>query len=380
MMGTMRVICASTAGAGHFSPLVPWIEHLLGAGHEVLVVGPPALGTAAARWEFRSGGTADPAEVGAIMGRAMSMRQEDVADMVIGEVFTRLNSGALVPSMRSAIAEFRPDVVLRDPAEFGSALCAAEAGIRQVRIGHGLGSGEATLLRHARPILEEWSGGLTDVVAASAYFTRFPESVDPAIFPATRRYQEGPALWDLRTREGEEVGFVYVTLGTVTPTIPILLPWYSVLLEAIEGLPVSALMTVGRSLEPSSLGSVPPNIEVTQWADQRAAMVRAAAVVHHGGSGTVLSSLECGCPQLVVPLFADQGENAAMVERAGLGLAVPDQASGGPAAVREPKPDDAHRIHEALQRLLAADAMRGRSQEVAHQMSKLPTLADLSLD
>ena len=314
------------------------------------------------------------------MGRAMSMRQADVADMVIGEVFARLNSGALVPSMRSAIAEFRPDVVLRDPAEFASALCAAEADIRQVRIGHGLGSGEATLLRHARPILEEWSGGLTDAVAASEYFTRFPASVDPATFPATRRYQEGPSPTESRARESEEVDFVYVTLGTVTPTIPMLLPWYSVLFEALEALPVTALMTVGRSLEPSSLGPVPPNIEVTQWADQGAAMVRAAAVVHHGGSGTVLSSLECGCPQLVVPLFADQGENAAMVERAGLGLAVPDQASGGPAAVREPNPDDAHRIHDALQRLLAADAMRARSREVADEMSHLPTLADLSLD
>lgn len=379
MMGIMRVLCASTPGAGHFSPLVPWIEHLLGAGHEVLVVGPPALESDAGRWEFRAGGTADPAEVGAMMGRAMSMRQQDAADLVIGEVFTRLNSGALVPAMRAAIAEFRPDVVLRDPAEFGSALGAAEADIRQARIGHGLGSGEATLLRYARPILEEWSEGLTDVVAASAYFTRFPESVDPATFPATRRYQEGPAPSDSRAREGEEVGFVYVTLGTVTPTLPILLPWYSVLLEALEGLPVSALMTVGRSLEPSSVGPVPPNVEVTQWADQRAAMARAAAVVHHGGSGTVLTSLEWACPQLVVPLFADQGDNAAMVEREGLGLAVADRASDGPAAVRKPTSDDAHRIHDALQRLLAADAMRARSREVADHMSQLPTLADLSL-
>ncbi len=35
-----------------------------------------------------------------------------------------MNSGALIPSMRAAIAEFRSDVVLRDPAEFSSALCA----------------------------------------------------------------------------------------------------------------------------------------------------------------------------------------------------------------------------------------------------------------
>ena len=93
----------------------------------------------------------------------------------------------------------------------------------------------------------------------------------------------------------------------------------------------------------------------------------------------MLSSLEWACPQLVVPLFADQGENAAMVERAGLGVAVADQASGGPAAVREPEPDDAHRIRDALQRLLVADAVRARGREVADQMSQLPTLAELPL-
>ena len=376
--GSMRVLCASTAGAGHFSPLVPWIELLVGMGHQVLVVGPPALGPATARWEFVPGGAADPAEVGAIMARVVSMTHEDAADLMIGEVFTRLNSGALLPAMREAIAEFRPDVVLRDPAEFGSSLCSAEAGIRQVRIGHGLSSGEATLLHHARPILEEWSGGLTDVVAGSAYFTRFPESVDPAIFPATRRYREAPQPTDARAQEPAQVALVYVTLGTVTPTIPILLPWYSALLEALSELPVRALMTTGRDLDPARLGPVPVNVEVTPWADQRSVLAGATAVVHHGGSGTVLSSLECGCPQVVVPLFADQGDNAAMVERAGLGLAVADLADGGRAAMRQPRPEDAHRIHAALQRVLADEEMRSRSRQIAAEVSQLPALGELS--
>ncbi len=300
--------------------------------------------------------------------------------MVIGEVFTRLNSGALLPAIRGAVAEFRPDLVLRDPAEFGSALCAAEAGIRQVRIGHGLSGGEATLLRHARPILEEWSGGLTDAVGGSAYFTRFPESVDPAIFPATLRYREVPRRREVRAQDQAGVALVYVTLGTVTPTIPILLPWYSVLLEALSELPVRALMTTGRDLDPAGLGPVPANVEVTPWADQRSVLASAAAVVHHGGSGTVLSSLECACPQVVVPLFADQGDNAAMVERACLGLAVAELADGGRAAMRQPQPEDAHRIHAALQQVLAEAEMRSRSQQIATEISQLPALGELSFE
>jgi hypothetical protein len=309
----------------------------------------------------------------------MASSHEDAADMVIGEVFTRLNSGALVPALRAAIAEYRPHLVLRDPAEFASALCAAESGIRQTRIGHGLSTGEETLLRHARPILEEWSTGLTDLVAHSAYFTRFPGSVDPPLFAATHRYREGAGPEHERTQGDAELPFVYVTLGTVAPTIPHLLPWYTVLLEALDGLPVSAQMTTGRDLKPASVGPAPPNVEVTDWVDQRVAMARAAVIVHHAGSGTVLGALEAGCPHVAVPLFADQGENAAMVERAGLGLAVTDQAEGGPAAMREPAPGDAQRIHDSLQQVLAADPMRVRSREVAAEMSDLPALREVSL-
>jgi hypothetical protein len=39
----VRVLFASTQGAGHFTPLVPFIEACLRHGHELLVVGPPTL-------------------------------------------------------------------------------------------------------------------------------------------------------------------------------------------------------------------------------------------------------------------------------------------------------------------------------------------------
>ena len=39
----MRILFTSTGGAGHFTPLVPWIEASLRRGHEILVVGPAKL-------------------------------------------------------------------------------------------------------------------------------------------------------------------------------------------------------------------------------------------------------------------------------------------------------------------------------------------------
>ncbi len=50
-------------------------------------------------------------------------------------------------------------------------------------------------------------------------------------------------------------------------------------------------------------------------------MPHASAVVCHGGSGTLLSTLATGCPVVVIPLFADQFANARSVDAAGAGLA-----------------------------------------------------------
>jgi rhamnosyltransferase subunit B len=47
---------------------------------------------------------------------------------------------------------------------------------------------------------------------------------------------------------------------------------------------------------------------------------KAAAIVHHGGIGTVSQCFKSGRPQLVVPLAYDQYDNARRVERLGAGL------------------------------------------------------------
>jgi UDP:flavonoid glycosyltransferase YjiC (YdhE family) len=44
----------------------------------------------------------------------------------------------------------------------------------------------------------------------------------------------------------------------------------------------------------------------------------AAAIVHHGGIGTMAQALRSGRPQLIVPYFADQIDNAARAARLGV--------------------------------------------------------------
>lgn len=64
-------------------------------------------------------------------------------------------------------------------------------------------------------------------------------------------------------------------------------------------------------------------------------------LVSHGGQGSVLAALAAGCPQLLLPQFDDQFDNADMVERAGAGLCVtpdlitPDLVAGHVEALVE---------------------------------------------
>jgi UDP:flavonoid glycosyltransferase YjiC (YdhE family) len=65
-----------------------------------------------------------------------------------------------------------------------------------------------------------------------------------------------------------------------------------------------------------------------------ALLPRAAAIVHHGGIGTTALALAAGIPQVVVPLFDDQTDNARRVQRLGAGLKVHFRSYRPKSAVR----------------------------------------------
>ena len=62
---------------------------------------------------------------------------------------------------------------------------------------------------------------------------------------------------------------------------------------------------------------------------------RAAALVHHGGVGTLAQGLAAGRPQLIMPLTHDQPDNAIRLRRLGVARALKPAAYRGPAVARE---------------------------------------------
>jgi UDP:flavonoid glycosyltransferase YjiC (YdhE family) len=78
--------------------------------------------------------------------------------------------------------------------------------------------------------------------------------------------------------------------------------------------------------------------------------------VHHGGIGTLAQALRSGRPQLIVPHFADQLDNAARAARLGVARILPPRRYSGASAGRE------------LDRLLGDADYLARAQKAAEFM------------
>jgi UDP:flavonoid glycosyltransferase YjiC (YdhE family) len=332
----MRALFSSTRGAGHFNPLVPFARAFERAGHDLLFAGPSDLAGAvdAAGFRFWQFDPPPEVELGAVWARVPELPPEEANEVVVGEVFGRLNTTAALPRLRAACEEWRPDVVVRDPNEYGSALAAELHGIPHARVAIGLASTEELGMGIAASAIDaiRKAEGLppdpdADRLRRAPYLSLFPPTLDEGAQPDTQRFHD-PA-WDEPPGElldwwpgREREPLVYVTFGSVAGSFPQALPVYGVAMRAVAELPVRVLLTVGRELDLDALPPAPENVRVERWVPQQDVLGHAAAALVHGGSGSTLGALAAGMPLVVMPLFADQPQNARRVAEVGAGVAV----------------------------------------------------------
>lgn len=374
----MRALLSSTRGAGHFNPLVPFARAFERAGHEVLFAGPPDLAgpVEAAGFGFWQFDPPPEDELGEVWARVPELSPEEANATVVGQIFGRLNTTAALPRLRAAFDEWRPDVVLRDPNEYGSALAAELHGIPHARVAISLSSSEEVALGLAAGAVDaiRRAAGLppdpdAEVLRSSPWLSVFPRSLDEGDQPDTHRFRdpawdeppgELPAWWPGREHEP----LVYVTFGSVAGSFPQALPVYGLALAAVAELPARVLLTVGRELDLDALPPAPDNVRVERWVPQQDVLAHAAAAVVHGGSGSTLGAVAAGVPLAVVPLFADQPENARRVAEVGAGLAVEPNREDPGATVGA--------LRDALGAVLAEPSYRERARALATELAGEP--------
>lgn len=295
------------------------------------------------------------------------------------DLFGRLATTAMLPAMQEVVREWKPDLVLRDPCEYASALAAWPMEIPTAQVAIGLAEVERGSIEVAAPALEAHREGLVARLLRTPYVTRFPASIDPSPFADTRRLCERPsgvaavAIPDWWS--GSTGPLIYVSFGSVLGYMTIAAQMYETVLDAVAGLDARILLTVGRQFDRSRLAHLPANVHVEPWIDQSQVLGQAtqtALVVCHGGSGTTFGALAAGIPVVIVPVFADQFVNGSAVERVGAGILV-DTGRDDRGNRRPPSGSDAPRIREAVATALAADSYRDCAQRIAAEMAALPS-------
>lgn len=108
-----------------------------------------------------------------------------------------------------------------------------------------------------------------------------------------------------------------VTLGSMAQTLggP---DFYAHAVALARALGLRTVLLHGAASVP-----VAEDVFATPAADHAALMPHSALVLHHGGIGTTAAALFAGRPHLILPLGADQPDNAAHIERLGLGRRLP---------------------------------------------------------
>ncbi len=132
------------------------------------------------------------------------------------------------------------------------------------------------------------------------------------------------------------------------------------------------LVTVGREIDPAALGPLPPHVHVERWVAQERVLPHAAAVVCHGGSGTLFGALAAGLPVVALPLFADQPVNARLLAAAGAGIAVTPPTALDTVESARVAADLATDLAAAVDAVLRDASYARTSRAIAAQMAAAP--------
>ncbi|GAA3436183.1 nucleotide disphospho-sugar-binding domain-containing protein [Kutzneria kofuensis] len=378
----MRVLVTASPGLGHMLPMVPISWALRAAGHEVLLAMAgrsaehvPMLAASGLHVVQTCGHEQFVRLMNAARG-SMDVKawQQKIKEASRSGEFDRLTSvaiGLFVPqsdAVADAVVDiadnWRPDLVLHSPMEGAGPLAAAKLGVPAVEQSFGLFNPVNRVLMMAEALADAYRRhGVDGPPERRGLLNVSPPSMGMPDTGWSMRYvpyNGGDQLpdWLLRTPDRPRV---VVTLGTVLPGFQGLGPlqW---LADVAGGIDAEFVVTLDGA-DAEQLGTLPANVRPVAYTPLTALLATSTAVVHHGGSGSTMTSLAMGLPQLVVPQGADQYNNAYEVAKRGVGFEVDTD-------VRSVDADD-------LTRLLTDASLAAAAAEVKAEIAGQPAPAAL---
>ncbi len=328
------MLFAAHGAYGHVMPLFGVARSLMENGHDVVVATSSTFCpvVAAAGLQPHPAGMDD-----APLVAEARRRWPDTASLPAAawtpRMFCEIAAPAMAADLGPVLDRWRPDVVVREEGEYGSAVVSAARGVPWVT--HGWGSpvqDEGSLVDVGRLVSPMWERvGLKVPVGVELYGAAIFDPCPPSLYgqaPAlTHRHgvrpTSRPVPGERSTARAAGRRHAYVGFGTV----PLFRDDPQLTRAAIEALLAEGFevtVTTGdgdlaRTIE----GAHPARVRVERWVQLPELLKNCAMAVCHGGAGTVLSALAAGVPLVLVPRGApSQQRMSAACEKRGVGRAV----------------------------------------------------------
>lgn len=341
----MRILFSFAGGHGHLEPLLPIVRAAAAAGHDVAVAGGHRELRRVAEPRLRTlplgpSPSEEPRRRLPLLEVDLARERSDVR-----ERFVRRHARERVGWAKALLEEWRPDVVVCDEMDYGSLLAAELLELPYATVLVNASGSMITPDVVAEPLDELRAAhglppdpGLT-MPGRHLVLSPFPPSLPypgyalPAQAIAYRAIEierpRGDPPWPVSRPAAPSV---YFTLGTEFNVESGDL--FARVLAGLHELPVNVVATVGTDIDPDELGPQPDHVHVARFIPQALVLPHCAAVVSHGGSGSILGALAHGLPQVLIAIGADQPLNAERCEQLGLCRTL-DPVRTTPAMVRE---------------------------------------------
>ncbi len=335
----MRIAFAANPALGHLLPLVPLAQAARDAGHDVRVVGGRSL-AAACRDAGLVHVVAGPPDLPSVFARVPEregLAGKRLAAVIWRHAFAGIIAGEMADGVLALARDWRPDLVVHEDSEQGSWIAAEALGVPSIAL-------QATAWRGTRYRLSDEplnalrvrlgldeDPGLGRWHRFGFLATRPPSLVDPADpMPAGTRPVR-PTAPD--AAGGEEPAWpgssggtrprVVVTMGTVLAGRHGAM---AAILDGLEQLDADIVALTGHDLDPAELGPRRATTRVVRYIPVSALLREASLLVFHAGSGTMLAGLAAGVPLVLLPVNADQPDNAERCVAAGVARALGPEA------------------------------------------------------
>ncbi|QUX29334.1 activator-dependent family glycosyltransferase [Nocardiopsis akebiae] len=408
----MRVLLAAAAEKPHFLGMVPLAWALRAAGHEVRVASQPALEPVAA------GAGLPFAAVGRDHSFWRTMKVFDLHDTLddvplFGRVtdpyervpweyllegyrrvvpwWWRMVNDPMVDDLVALCRQWRPELVVWGSVSFSGAIAAEACGAAHVRYLWGADIFARTRARFLARMGERPASEREDPLAAwlgaraARHGVDFSESLvhgqatveqvpaplrvdtpaDLEYLPVRYVPYNGRAVVPDWLRTPPDRPRVCVTLGTTLMGQDRGGDVFRDLLEGLADLDVEVVATL-PAREQEKLGAVPGNARLVEYVPLHALAPTCAAMVDHGGWGTVLTGLDAGVPQVIVPSWFDDPMLADMLAARDAAVSVPHRTM------------TAGDVSTAVSRLLEDPALARGTARVRDEMRAMPSPSDLA--